>query len=289
MMQPDFTSSMALASRNSQSGISFLQAGSDESRLPIVLLHGIGSSSRSFESIQPLLGLRRRVIAWDAPGYGASEELQAEWPDASSYALALAHLMDECSISRAVVVGHSLGALIAACFARIFPQRAKALVLLSPACGYGAPSSTALPSVQQARVDELSSLGAAEFARRRAPRLVFQPEAKPEVCRGVEQAMASVRPRGYTQAVRLLSTGDIFKDLAALEGLPTFVGWGVEDAIVPPEKFEAVSTALNARSGNAISFSKAFASCGHALPQECPEAVVQLIEEFLMQVEGGAA
>lgn len=275
----------AVVNRGSWSAISFLQAGNDGDRLPIMLLHGIGSNSSSFETMLPLLAERRQVIAWDAPGYGESVELEADWPDPDDYAYALAKLLDACSIERSVILGHSLGAMIASRFARIFPHRTSALVLLSPACGYCAAKGAALPPAQQARIDELSSLGAAEFARLRAPRLVFQPKEKPEVYRSVERAMASVHPRGYTQAVRLLATGDIFQDLGVIESIPTFVGWGDEDVVVTPEKSEAVSAALRARSDGAISLSRAFSFCGHALPQESPEAVVEAIEAFLIPIE----
>ena len=59
------------------------------------------------------------VIAWDAPGYGKSDELLTDQPNATDYAKRLAALFDTLKIEKAIVVGHSLGALQASAFAAL--------------------------------------------------------------------------------------------------------------------------------------------------------------------------
>ncbi|HYW89869.1 MAG TPA: alpha/beta fold hydrolase, partial [Chloroflexota bacterium] len=77
----------------------------------LLLLHGIGSNSRSFRH-QSELADAYDVIAWDAPGYGRSDDP----PHALSMAEnadAAARLLDELTIERAHVLGVSMGGVIA--------------------------------------------------------------------------------------------------------------------------------------------------------------------------------
>ena len=68
--------------------ISYLEMGSGDAPA-LVMLHGIGSNAGSFAPLMTRLAARRRVIAWNAPGYGASAPLAADWPSADDYARAL--------------------------------------------------------------------------------------------------------------------------------------------------------------------------------------------------------
>ncbi|EGD01141.1 putative hydrolase, partial [Burkholderia sp. TJI49] len=54
--------------------IGYREAGAQQAgrTLPVVLLHGIGSGAASWVCQLDALGASRRVLAWDAPGYGAS-------------------------------------------------------------------------------------------------------------------------------------------------------------------------------------------------------------------------
>jgi pimeloyl-ACP methyl ester carboxylesterase len=100
----------------------------------IVLLHGFLASSAYWNRLQPLLTTAGyRVITMDLLGFG-----RAPKPKTSKYAYKdhLRHI--EQSLKRldisepAIVVGHSMGALIALRFARAHPERVSSLVLLHP-------------------------------------------------------------------------------------------------------------------------------------------------------------
>ncbi|HYZ30648.1 MAG TPA: alpha/beta fold hydrolase, partial [Crenalkalicoccus sp.] len=104
---------------------------------PFVLLHGIGSDAESWSPLLRLLDPARAVIAWDAPGYGGSDALAEAAPTPQAYATKLAGLLEALGIPRAILVGHSLGALFAARFAAGWPDRMAAVALISPALGNG--------------------------------------------------------------------------------------------------------------------------------------------------------
>ena len=106
-----------------------------------VLLHGIGSGSASWVQQLDVVAdaSALRVLAWDAPGYAGSSALSPAEPTATDYAQQLWAWLDVLGCHTPIVlVGHSLGALMAASAAALQPARIARLVLLSPARGYAA-------------------------------------------------------------------------------------------------------------------------------------------------------
>ena len=99
--------------------ISYREAGAGP---PLCLLHGIGSQSGSWVPQLDTLAARFHVIAWDAPGYGESDQILTDPPATSDYADSLVGLLDALSIDRVLLVGNSLGALIAGAFAAMQPD-----------------------------------------------------------------------------------------------------------------------------------------------------------------------
>jgi pimeloyl-ACP methyl ester carboxylesterase len=263
--------------QRSATGLSYLRCDGGGA-MPVVLLHGIGSNAHSFEPLMAALDGRYPTLAWHAPGYGDSEPLAVEWPDASDYAAALHRLLAHLEISRCILAGHSLGTLIAARYAVVTPARIAALCLISPALGYRTKQGDPLPPPVAARIEALDRLGAEQFAAKRAPGLLADPSARPDVLQAVERAMAAVRRPGYDQAARLLAGGRLLDDAAKIE-VPTAVITGSDDRITPPENGHFVFAALQASSQrHAI---RIIANAGHAVCQEQPAEVARAIVEFV--------
>jgi pimeloyl-ACP methyl ester carboxylesterase len=99
---------------------------------PLVLLHGLGASRRSWDPVLPALATRFDVIAVDLPGFGDSAPLPepGEVPPAV-LAQHVADLLDELGVSTPHVVGNSLGGWVALELASRRPVAS--LTLLSPA------------------------------------------------------------------------------------------------------------------------------------------------------------
>lgn len=243
----------------------------------LVALHGIGSEARAFDALAGLLP-GWRLLAWEAPGYGPTEPLSVDWPTAADYAEALGCFLDARGLGRVHLLGHSLGTLIGAAFARAHPGRVRTLTLASCAQGGGAARGD-LPAAQAARLDDLKRLGGAEFARTRAPRLIFQPEANPGLVASVAEGMARVRLPGYAQAVRMLACGDLAADCAAL-AVPTAVVVGAEDIVTPPAQSRRAHAALPAAHRGALTL---VPGAGHALHQQAPQALAQALAAHVQQ------
>jgi pimeloyl-ACP methyl ester carboxylesterase len=260
---------------HSFSGLSWLERPGNAATL--VLLHGIGSRAESFLPLVPLLPRDLRIIAWDAPGYGESRPMSQTWPLAQDYAAALASLLDHLSPGPVLLLGHSLGALIAAAFARRNPRDVARLILVSPALGHGTTPGAMLEPAAQARLDELAALGPAEFARRRAPRLIWRPEAHPDAVAAVAASMAQVTMPGYGQAVRMLASGRLIEDARQL-AVPTDVVSGAEDVVTPPEGARRLFAALPENGRGHLTI---IPQTGHAICQQNAPALARALAPSL--------
>lgn len=211
----------------------------------LVLLHGIGSGALSWAGQLEGFAATHRVLAWDAPGYGESDPLREDEPYAADYAGVLAEWLDAAGVREpAVLVGHSLGALVAAAWAAQAGDGLRLLALASPARGYG----RAAPGVQQAKWQErcalVERLGPEGMAGQRAAALCA-PGAAAGVVEQVRRNMARTTRRGYAQAAHMLAYDDLL-DLAATVRAPVAVLCGEHDVVTPPMACEAAARALGA-------------------------------------------
>ena len=241
-----------------------LEAGSGPET--IVLLHGISSGAGSWASCVPFLAPHARVIAWDAPGYGKSSPLPVPTPKATDYALRLAALVEALDIDRFLLVGHSLGALMAAGYSHLPDARARAYVLFSPALGYGGSDRAA--SVRQGRLDNLDQNGIAGIAAALPTRLLSA-HATPDQMAAVTSNALQLDPNGYRQAVELLC-GDDIHQYTALNADNAQVWCGDLDGVTPPEQ----SRAFAKRTGLPFGL---ITQAGHACYVEQPEQVAEKI------------
>ena len=213
-----------------------------------VLLHGIGSASASWlaqlaQAAQPAAPACR-LLAWDAPGYGDSDRLAAEIPQAGGYASRMWNWLDAAGVADRPItlVGHSLGALMAARAAVLRPAMVARLILLAPAQGYARAEAALRDRKLADRLASLAQHGPAGMARRRASAML-SPQASAAQIAFVEQVMATIRPDGYTQAAHLLSGGDLRHDLEQI-ACPCTIASGSADTVTPPEGCHALAQAL---------------------------------------------
>lgn len=251
--------------------VSYRQAGQGDQ--VHVLLHGIGSASGSWQAQLDAVQGRSdlRLLAWDAPGYGLSDPVADA--NADTYARHLWAWLEALQVDGSVVlVGHSLGAIMAARAAMQHSSRVRRLLLLSPARGYGQAPEAERERVVGARLGQLAQLGPEGLARSRAAAMLSA-QAKPEWVEQVRRNMAAIHPAGYTQAVHLLAHASLLPDVLGLRdlGLPIEVASGQADAITPPQACDEVAAAAGVPR-------TALGPVGHACAIEAARAVMDLIE-----------
>jgi pimeloyl-ACP methyl ester carboxylesterase len=256
-------------------GITYRESGRKDAPA-LVLLHGIGSTSAGWRLQYGPLGERFRVIAWDAPGYGGSAPLAGEAPGAEAYAQALARLLDALGIRQAIVGTNSWGTPTGVVFARLFPERVRALVLGGPAAGWGSAPKEERDRRVAARLERVSVLGMKKMREEDAPELVA-PGTRAEVLEWIKGA-EGLNVKGYAQAARMLSAVDVTREAASVT-CPVKVVSGEKDRRTPPEtNAKRIAAALPNGSLQMIP------NCGHLPHLEFPEIFNAAVLEMLKAV-----
>ena len=251
-------------------------AGPATGTVPVLLLHGISSGAGSWQRVADALP-GHLLLAWDAPGYGPSTPLAQAAPAADDYAAVALQALDALDLRRVLLVGHSLGCIVAAALAaRLGPRRLHGLLLLSPARGYGADAAKA-DAVRRQRLQALDKQGVAGLAATVSARLLSA-QASPEQHGQVQQVAQGLTPGGYAQAVHLLCGSDLLALLQAARGsaladAPVQVAVGAEDVITPPAACAELAAALHAPVTR-------IDRCGHACAIEQPALVAALIRQM---------
>jgi len=105
----------------------------------LVFLHGAGSTGAVWQRQLSHFASRHSPIAFDWPGHGRSSGIEA-LPSIESYADCTLALLDRLGIERAVIVGTSMGGLVALDLGLRAPRRVDALVLVSTAAKVSPPA-----------------------------------------------------------------------------------------------------------------------------------------------------
>ncbi|MCE8031455.1 alpha/beta hydrolase [Halomonas daqingensis] len=245
----------------------------------LVLLHGISSGAGSWAKLAEQLP-DYRLLAWDAPGYGDSQPLAGEAPTAADYAARLETWLAALGIERCVLVGHSLGAMMAAAYLAAHPGRLAGVVLADPAQGYGNAEAAKRDEVYRSRWTQLEAQGHAAYARARAPRLLREGADQADISR-VEAEMQKLHVAGFAQAGWMLANDTLARYLPATPAVPTLVVCGDEDRITPPEDARALAVRLGAPYGG-------IPRAGHASYIDAPEAFARALDDFSRSLLGAA-
>jgi len=223
-------------------------AGSGE---PILLVHGLGGTRRTWRHLIDALAETHTVIAPDLPGHGESDPPAGDY-SLGSHAAALRDLLVALGIPRATVAGHSLGGGIALQFAYQFPDRTSRLVLVSTG-GLGAEltpmlRAATLPGAETV-VRGLARLP--ESLTRRllpavsaVPGLVARQDARP-LAEGLRELAGARQRRAFIRTARAVidwrgQTVNASRKLGLFADLPVLVAWGSDDKTIPPHHHQAI-------------------------------------------------
>jgi pimeloyl-ACP methyl ester carboxylesterase len=235
---------------------------------PLVFLHGVGGGHHAWEHQLPYFGgLGYPSHAWDQPGYGHSAIVEPY--DLEHVAASLARLIESLGKEPVVLVGHSMGGMVAQeAYAR-HPQLIKALALCFTSPAFAGGRSDFTKQFIAARIGPLDQgKTMAEIAAQLIPTMGSN-------SRLAEQVMAGVPPDTYRKAVRLLTTFDRRKELAAIK-VPTLVVAGSEDKTAPPVVMEKMALKIPGAEYVVLE------GCGHLGPMDQPDVFNEVLHSFLI-------
>jgi pimeloyl-ACP methyl ester carboxylesterase len=247
----------------------------------LVLLHGIGSTSAGWRLQYAPLGRHFRVIAWDAPGYGGSRPLSGEAPSTDAYAQALANLMDSLDVEQAIIGTNSWGTPTAVAFARLYPQRVRAMVLGGPTAGWGTMPKAEREQRAAVRIERVKAIGMKKMREEDASDLVA-PGTRAEVIAWISGA-EGLNAEGYAQAARMMAQADVPREAASVR-CPVKILSGELDKRTPPEVHaKRIAAALPNGSLQMVP------NCGHLPHLEHPEVFNAAVLEMLRTVTQASA
>lgn len=241
-------------------GIAFLQAGEGPR---LLLLHGVGLRAEAWNGQIDALAKDFEVIAPDLPGHGASARLEGA-PGLPDFSNCLARLLDR----PAVVIGHSMGAMIALDLAFRFPEHVTGVAALN---AIYRRTEAAREAVQK-RADSLVGGTVPDPEPTLQRWFGNQPSPERQAC---ASWLTSADPLGYRTAYRIFAVEDGPSDegLAGLICPALFLTGGLE-----PNSTPAMSRAMAglAPQGRASVIEDA----AHMMPMTHADAVTAILREF---------
>ena len=253
----------------------------------VLLIHGLGGSWQTWLENIPALAREYRVIAMDLPGFGRSDPLPAP-SGTERFVEVIAALLEDLGVTETVVVGHSLGGLVATLVAERRPRLARGLILVSAGSVNLGRGRLAMIGV---------GFGFFDAVVRRTPLLdmvanhtrlrwaflrgaVQRPDTlDPALAREVIPAM---RASGFADAVA--SGVEVVRAAEPMRvTCPTSLIWGRDDHLVP------LSTAHLIRRDLPGARLAVLEDVGHCAMFEWPEVFDQIVLGFLADLDRGAA
>ena len=249
-------------------GIDYNEHGAGE---PVVFLHGIGGGAASFDhQLRALAGYR--CIAWNMPGYGASNA--SLWPPTfASLSASLAEFIDSLQLGRVHLVGQSIGGMLALEHAVRAPEQIGTLTLIANTPSFGGRDESFKQSFLEARLGPLNKgLSMADVAAAAAPALVG-PGASMQTISEIETILASVSEVTWRGILECLVTFNRRDSLASITQ-PCCVIAGSHDANAPAKTMQKMSDALGAAEFHIVE------NAGHMVNQEKAELTNQYLTDF---------
>lgn len=218
----------------------YLEQG--EGDTAVFLLHGVGGGKEAWAHNQPVLASHGfRTVAWDMPGYGASAPLSPCTNE--RLADALKTLIEHVGARRNVLLGHSMGGMVAQELVALHPTLVHGLILYSTSPAFGKADGDWQQQFLQSRFAPLDQgLGMAGLAHQLVPTM-FAPDADPARIAEAAALMAGVPAESYRAALSAIVS---FNRLAALGNIavPTLCLAGELDLNAPPAVVEKMASRI---------------------------------------------
>lgn len=239
----------------------------------VVLLHGIGGNKRNWHDNIPALAEHFHVVAWDARGYGESDDYDGPL-DFRNYADDLVRVIDYFGARRAHVIGLSMGGRIAMDFAERHPDRLASLILCATHMGFSHFSDEKKREFVQLRKEPLLNGGTPADIAGPVARTLIGPNASDEVFDKLVDSMSRLHKESYIKSIEATVMTDSHDRLEEIE-VPTRVVVGTGDRLTTPE----IARDIAGRIPDAKLVE--IPDAGHLLNIEAPEIFNRLAIDFI--------
>lgn len=246
------------------------RSGGDAEGTALVFINSLGTDLRMWDAVCARLPSDWAKLRMDKRGHGLSETAPQGYgiPELAQDVIAA---MDEAGFDKVILVGCSIGGLIAQHVALMVPERVKALVLSNTAPKLGPADGW------HARIDTIRDTGMAAIAEGVLPRW-FGPKMLENPDAALWRTLlARCDQEGYIATCAAIAGTDITARVPEISQ-PALVFAGKHDLATPPEVVEALARALP-RADLVI-----FDDTGHLPAIEAPDAFAQALVSFIERI-----
>jgi 3-oxoadipate enol-lactonase len=233
----------------------------------VVFLHGIGGNRHHWNEQLPVFATRFKAVAWDARGYGDSDDYAGPL-DFASFTQDLLRVLDHFKAQKAHLVGLSMGGRIARNFALRHPERVARLVLANTTPGFDALT----PEQVKKFVEERKA---------RSPetiRALISRHARPGAYEDLLASFKALRQPSYLKTLEASVTQDRAASIERIRA-PTLVITSDEDKVYPPSIARNMAKRIPGARLAVIS------GAGHLSNLEQPGQFNQVVLRFLSDTE----
>lgn len=240
---------------------------------PLVFLHGVGGGHHVWDRQLPYFAARGYPShAWDQPGYGESPMVAPY--DLEQVSAALTRLIESLSDGPVVLVGHSMGGLVAQETYARQPHLVKALALCFTSAAFGRGGSEFATQFIAARIGPLDEgMTMAEIAAKLMPTMRGA-KSDPTGLALAGRIMSGIPPETYRKAVAMLTTFDRRALLPHIK-VPTVLIAGSDDRTAPASVMERMAQKIPGAQYVLLE------GCGHLGPMDQPDEFNAALEAFL--------
>ena len=236
----------------------------------LVFINSLGTDLRIWDGVVPHFATGYRLVQYDKRGHGLSDCPPAPY-SMDDHAHDLAGLLDALAIEQAVLVGVSVGGMIAQTFAAAWPERVRGLVLCDTAAVIGTAVfwNTRINYLRQHGLNHETTAPILErwFASAFA-------QTSPAAHRIYANMLARMPLEGYVGTCAAIRDADLSQRSRTIQA-PTLVVCGAEDSATPPNLTHTLLDLIPLASYREIP------GAGHLPCVEQPELLAKVIGEFL--------
>ena len=245
----------------------------------VIFMHGIGGNRNNWDDQMPVFAERFHAAAWDARGYGQSDDYEGPL-DFSDFARDLVKVLDHFEIGKAHLVGLSMGGRIAQDFYALSPERVATLTLVATFTGFRNFSAEDRQKFVDMRKKPLVEEG-------KEPKDIAPIVAKSLVGPHVTEAqfkrlvasMAALHKESYIKTVEATTMFDRTVELEKID-VPTLLVFGAHDTLTTKEMGEEMASRI--KGAEYVLVEKA----GHLVNIEQPDVFNRAVLDFLSRHRG---
>lgn len=259
--------------------VHFRDEGNSNDSIPIVLIHGTGSSLHTFDAWTEGLKDSRRVVRMDLPAYGLTGPFPNGNYSIANYTAFIKDFLTALNIEQCILAGNSLGGKIAWNFVSENPDMVKKLILID-AAGYPTHSKSIPIAFELAKIPVFSKLFTfitPRFIAKTSIENVYFDKSKVTdslVERYFELTLREGNRQAFVERFKIVKDANAHLKIKNIEQ-PTLILWGAEDYLIPLEN--AYQFHENLPNDTLVVLN----GCGHTPMEESPLESLEPVLTFL--------